>query len=415
MTRMKFPERGRDDERVLDSMAVLAADDPDADLNRFALYGMYPGDHVHSLVVRAAQRYSHANALVGRLIPSLSRMERDVVEMTLDLFQAPEDSAGFTTSGGTESLFQALYTAREWARDVRGIDRPNIVTSRTAHASLEKSAHYLGIDVRRVHELDDRRADLDGMRRAIDGNTALLLGSAPAYPHGVFDPIEAIAALALETGLLCHTDACVGGFLAPFMRDNGELIPPFDFAVPGVTSLSADLHKYGYAAKGASVVLYRDPGLAERQRYTCDGWPYGPFTVATFAGSRPAGPIAAAWAVLHHVGRDGYRQLARQVVAANRRLIAGVEAIDGLEPYPARPDLSIWLITSTTHDIHGIAAVMESKGWVLFRCREPAGIHIVGDPFPDDLVDRFLADLAEAVDDAGMSGSAAQPETGYRT
>jgi glutamate/tyrosine decarboxylase-like PLP-dependent enzyme len=318
-------------------------------------------------------------------------------------------------TGGTESLFQALYTAREWARDTHGIVRPNIVTSRTAHASLEKSAHYLGIDVRRVHELDDRRGDIDGMRHAIDGDTALLLGSAPAYPHGVFDPIEDIAALAAEKGILCHVDACVGGFLAPFMRDNGEPIPPFDFAVPGVTSLSADLHKYGYAAKGASVVLYRDADLAQLQRFTCDEWPYGPYTVATFSGSRPAGPVAAAWAVLHHLGRDGYRQLARQIVDANRRLIAGVEAIDGLIPYPARPELSIWLITSTTLDIHGIAAAMETRGWVLFRCREPAGIHILGDPFPDELVDRFLEDLEEVTATMDVSGSVAQPETGYRT
>ena len=415
MTRMKFPARGRDDERVLDSLAVLAQTDPDADRNRLALYAMYPGDHVHDLVVRAWQRYSHVNALVGRLVPSLARMEREIVEMSLDLFHAPDAATGFMMSGGTESLFQALFTAREQSREVRGIARPNVVTSRTAHASLEKSAHYLGMDIKRVHERENRRADVKGMAEAIDANTVLLLGSAPAYPHGVFDPIEEIAALAAKSGLLCHADACVGGFLAPFMRDNGEPIPDFDFAVAGVTSLSADLHKYGYAAKGASVILYRDPELAERQRFTCDQWPYGPYTVATFAGSRPAGPVAAAWAVLHHLGREGYGRLARQTVAARDRLIDGVLEIDGLEPYPGRPELSIWLITSPTHDIHAIAAAMEQRGWVLFRCREPAGIHILGDPFPDALIDRFLMDLAEVTRQAAGFKSDVEPVTGYRT
>ncbi len=396
MTRMKFPARGRDDERVLDTMAVLANDDPDADINRFALYTMYPGDHVHNLAVRAWQRYSNVNGLIGKLVPSLAKMERDVVDMSLDLFQAPEAAVGYVMSGGTESLFQALYTARELARGLRDVSQPNIIVSRTAHASIEKSAYYLGIEVHRVDELDDRTADVDAMRTAIDDNTILLLASAPAYPHGVFDPIEHIGSLATEKGIPFHVDACVGGFLAPFMRDNGEPIPPFDFAVPGVTSLSADLHKYGYTTKGASVILYRDATLAEHQKIVCDAWPYGPFTVTTLAGSRPAGPIAAAWAVLHHLGREGYQQLAQRIVAANQRLIAGIRSIDGLDHWPNEPELSIWLITSETKDIRKIAAAMGSMGWVLFCCDEPSGIHILGDPFPDELIDRFLADLSKA-------------------
>ena len=396
MARLKFPARGRDDERVLDTIAVLANDDPDPDLNRFALYTMYPGDHVHNLAVRAWQRYSNVNGLIGELVPSLAKMERDVIDMSLDLFQAPEDAAGYIMSGGTESLFQALYTAREWARDMRGIAQPNIVVSRTAHASIEKSAHYLSIDVRRVHELDSGKADVDAMRAAIDGNTVLLLASAPAYPTGMFDPIERIGELASEMGVLLHVDACVGGFLAPFMRDNGEPMPPFDFAVPGVTTLSADLHKYGYTTKGASVIVYRDATLAEYQKVVCDAWSYGPYTATTLAGSRPAGPVAAAWAVLHHLGRDGYQQLAKRIAAANRRLITGVKSIDGLGHWPDEPELSIWLITSQSRDIGEIAAAMESMGWVLFCCQEPNGIHILGDPFPDELIDRFLSDLAKA-------------------
>jgi glutamate/tyrosine decarboxylase-like PLP-dependent enzyme len=399
VARKGFPEQGLAAGAVGQAMAELAAGDPDRGPNRLGLYAMYPGDEVHEVAVHAWQRYSHLNALVGRLVPSLARMEAEVIEMGLSLLQAPGGAGGVMTSGGTESLFQALYTARETGRDDRGIDRPNIVVPRTAHASIEKSAHYLGIEVRRVHEREDRRADVDATAKAIDRNTVLLLGSAPHYPMGQFDPIPELAALAVERGLLMHVDACVGGFLAPFMRDNGCPIPPFDFAVPGVTSMSADLHKYGYTAKGASLILYRDAAMVERQRFRCDAWPYGTYTVAGFAGSRPAGPIAAAWAVLNHLGRDGYREIARQTVRARDRMMAGVAAIPGLHCHPEKPDLSIFLICSGELDIYHVAEAVTRHGFIVFRAAEPRSIHILGDPFPDDLVDRFLGALAEAAEE----------------
>lgn len=396
MARKLFPTAGMDSAHVMSAIADLARGDPDPGPNRFGLYAMYPGSAVHEVAVEAWHAYSHPNALVGRLIPSLFQMEREVIEMGLDLLQAPDGADGVLTSGGSESLFQALYTARELGRDDHGIDRPNIVVPRTAHASLEKSAHYLGIEVRRVHEREDRRADVEATTGAIDGNTVLLLGSAPHYPMGQFDPIPELAALAQERGLLCHVDACVGGFLAPFMRDNGEPIPPFDFGVPGVTSLSADLHKYGYTAKGASLILYRDAAMAERQRFTCDAWPYGSYSVKTFAGSRPAGPVAAAWAVLHHLGRAGYREIARRNVLARNRLMTGIATIEGLHCHPEKPDLSIFLICSDTLDMFQVADEVVKRGFIVFRAAEPRSIHVLGDPFPDELVDQFLGVLAEA-------------------
>ena len=396
MVRKSFPTGSTPSDDVMAMIADLARDDPDPDANRLALYAMYPGDEVHDVAVRAWHAYSHPNALVGRLIPSLAQMEREVIEMGLDLLGAPEGGGGVMTSGGSESLFQALYTAREWGRAERGIERPNIVVPRTAHASLEKSAHYLGVAVRRVHELADRRADVAATAAAMDRDTVLLLGSTPHYPMGQFDPIPALAALATERGVLMHVDACVGGFLAPFMRDNGCPIPPFDFAVPGVTSMSADLHKYGSTAKGASLILYRDQAMVERQRFRCDAWPYGAYSVATFAGSRPAGPVAAAWAVLNHLGRDGYREIARRIVHARDRMMAGVAAIPGLHCHPETPDLSIFLICSEELDMFQVADEVVKRGFVVFRAAEPRSIHMLGDPWPDALVDRFLAVLGEA-------------------
>ena len=395
MTRKAFPESGATGDEVMAAITDLAKGDPALDINRISLYAMYPGDEIHEVAMRAWESYAHFNALVGRLIPSLAQMEREVIEMGLSLLRAPEGGGGVMTSGGTESLFQALYTAREWGRE-RGIDKPNVIVPRTAHASLEKSAHYLDVEVRRVRERADRRADVAATAERIDAGTVLLLGSTPHYPMGQFDPIPELAALARERGLLCHVDACVGGFLAPFMRDNGEPIPPFDFDVPGVTSMSADLHKHGYTAKGASLILYRDQEMVERQRFRCDAWPYGPYTVATFAGSRPAGPVASAWAMFNHLGREGYREIARRLVRARNRMIEGVAKIEGLYCHPEKPDLSIFLICSDTLDMFQVADEVVKRGVVVFRAAEPRAIHMFGDPWPDDLVDRFLGVLADA-------------------
>ena len=334
-----------------------------------------------------------------------------IAGMGLSLLQAPDGADGVMTIGGAESLFKALSTTREYGRDERGIARPNIVVPRTAHASLEKSAHYLGIAVRRAHERADRRADVPAMEAMIDANTVLLLGSAPHYPMGQLDPIPEIAALARERGLLCHVDACVGGFLAPFFRDIGQAIPPFDFAVPGVTSMSADLHKYGYTAKGASLILYRDADMVRRQRFTCDAWPYGAYSVTTFTGSRASGPIAAAWAVLNHLGREGYMEIARRNLASRNRLMAGVAAIEGLHCHPEKPDLSIFLICSDSLDMFQVADEVARRGFVVFRAAEPRSIHMLGDPFPDELVDRFLGVLAEAAEEV-RRGRTGRAETG---
>jgi len=251
------------------------------------------------------------NALNPTVFPSLRRMETEVVAMTAALLGGDEHTVGNMTSGGTESLLMAVLTAREWGRAHKpDVQAPEMVLPATAHPAFEKAAHYFGVRPVHVPVGPDLRADVERMRAAITPRTVLLVGSAPSYPHGVVDPIVEIAQVAQEHGLLCHVDACVGGFELPFLRRLGYPVPDFDFQVPGVTSMSADLHKYGYAAKGASVVLYRDSALRRHQFFAYTDWPGGVYASATLAGTRPAGPIAAAWAVLHYLGEEGYLALA---------------------------------------------------------------------------------------------------------
>src|SRR5690606_31060790 len=224
----------------------------------------------------------------------------------------------------------AVQVARDHARQVRGIERPVLVTADTAHPAFAKAAHYLDVESVRVPVGADGRADVAAMTAAIDDRTALVVGSAPCYPYGVIDPIEELAAAAAERGALFHVDACLGGWLLPFWAELGERVPAWTLEVPGVTSLSADVHKYGWATKGVSVLLHRDKALQQLQYFLFDGWPGGLYGSATTAGTRPAAPIAVAWATMQHLGRAGYLRLAGRVRDAAVAFRAGIESVPGL-------------------------------------------------------------------------------------
>ena len=246
------------------------------------------------------------------------------------------------TTGGTESILMAMLTAREWGRANKPkIKQPEVVLPSTAHPAFDKAAHYFGLKLVRVPVGGDLRADVDAMRRAVTVDTVLVVGSAPSYPHGVVDPIAEIAKLAQERKILCHVDACVGGMMLPFVRKLGYPVPDWDFRVPGVTSISVDLHKYGYAAKGASVILYRDKALRRHQLFASTDWPGGIYASPTMTGTRPGGAIAAAWAVLNFLGEDGYLRIADTVMRTTVRLRDGINALDGLR------------IVSTAHERDG--------------------------------------------------------------
>ena len=315
---------------------------------------------------------------------------------------------GKLTSGGTESLFLAVQVARDHAREIRGIAEPRIVLPVTAHPAFAKACHYLDVDEVRVPVGADGRADVAATAAALDPRTALVVGSAPCYPFGVVDPVPELAALAAEHGALCHVDACLGGWLLPFLERLGEPIPPWDFRVEGVTSVSADVHKYGWCFKGASLLLHRDEDELRRQYFLFDGWPGGLYGSATTAGTRPAAPIAAAWATVTHLGLDGYLRLADQVRAVARRFRAGIDGIEGIhvtgDPVPGVLEIAADADPATGQAVLDIAAVgdvMDDRGWHLDR--QQGGLHAILSPSHVAVADEFLADLAAAVSSHGES------------
>jgi len=351
------------------------------------------GDHEHEeLLEQVGMRYLHDNALNPFKYPSLLQMELDIVSIAADLLgTAP--NAGAVTSGGTESIFLALQVARDHARAVRGIAEPQLLTPSTAHPAFAKAAKYLDVEHVVVPVGPDGRADVAATEAAITDRTGLVVGSSPCYPYGVIDPIAELAALASTHEILFHTDACLGGWLLPWWDRLGEPVPPWDFRVPGVTSISADIHKYGYTFKGASTVLYRSRDLLQHQFFLYDEWPGGMYASATTAGTRSAAPIAGAWASIHHLGADGYLRLAEVVRDATRTFRAGIEAIDGLRlTHP--PDLSLFEFGSDTLDIGAVGDVMDDRGWHLDR--QQGGLHLMLSPYHAQIAEAFLSDLADA-------------------
>lgn len=359
------------------------------------------GDHEHEQLLEAvAARYVHDNALNPFKYPSLLEMELGVIGMGAELLNAPLADAGALTSGGTESLFLAVQVARDHARVERGIAEPQIVVPSTSHPAIAKACAYLDVERIVVPVGAHGRADVAGMAAAMTDRCAMVIGSAPCYPYGVIDPIAALAELAGERGVLCHVDACVGGWLLPWWERLGAPVPAWDFRVPGVTSISADVHKYGYTFKGASVIIHRTKELQRRQVFWYDDWPGGLYASGTTAGTRPAAPIAAAWAAIQHLGVDGYTRLAALVRDTTRTVIAGIEAIDGLR-LTHEPDMSLIEFTSDGADIFAIADVMDDHGWNLDR--QQGGLHLMISPYHANVIDQFLTDLAEAAATAGTS------------
>jgi sphinganine-1-phosphate aldolase len=393
---LSFPEHGLPPERVFAEMEAAREADVDWRGGRLGIYVHYAGDDVLAVAQEAHRRFFSENALGSSAFPSLRRFETDIVAWTRSLLGS-EEAAGTVTGGGTESIFLAMKTARDWARDHRpGAEPPVVVAPLSAHPAFDKAAHYLGLRSERVPIGRDYRADPAAMARAIDRNVIALVGSAPAFPHGVIDPIPALAELAERHGLWLHVDACVGGFIAPFARRLGYPVPAFDFSVPGVTSMSADLHKYGFTAKGTSVVLLRDPGLLEYQVFEFDAWPRGHYRSTTFTGTRPGGPIAAAWAVMRYLGVDGYERLARTIMGTRDRLIEGVRAIDGLAVV-GEPDLAVLAVAADGLDVDALAEAMAERGWFMTRTEQPPGIHLgMITPAHAPVAARYLDDLAEA-------------------
>ena len=391
-----FPVRSRPAAELLSVIGAERSGDIDWKGGRaFSLVYNTDDPELDELLHDVAGNFLHENALNPFRYKTLLHMELDVINAAAELFGAPELS-GSLSSGGTESIFLAVYTAREHGAD-RGISQPNIVTARTAHPAFNKACHYLGVEHRRVAYGPDGRADLNAVTDSMDANTVLIVGSAPCYPFGVIDPIEDLGRIADEAGTLCHVDACLGGWLLPFWQRIGRDVPPWDLRVDGVTSISADIHKYGYCFKGVSTVMYRDPALAKKQVFWFDDWPGGLYASGTTAGTRPGSPIAGAWAVINHLGIEGYERLARRVAAATDGFFDAIARQDGLQ-ITSNPDMSVCEFGAADGsgvDINAVGDQMDDRGWALDR--QHGGLHLMLSPGHDRVIDQFTSDLAEAV------------------
>ena len=400
---MQLPEHGSSQRDVLARMRERKRADADWEGGRtFSL--VYPaGKAVDDMLQAANELYLYENALNPFRFPSLRSMEDEVCAMTAGLLHAPDSAGGAMTSGGTESILMAVKAARDRARAEKGIEQPRALVPYTAHPAFAKACHYLGIEHVPVPIDGDKRADVAAAAKLIDESSVLVVGSAPNYPFGVVDPIPELAALAAERGIGFHTDACLGGFLLPFLEDLGEPIPPFDFRVEGVSTISADVHKYGYCTKGASTITHREKAhLHQYQLFLYDKWPGGMYGSFAMAGARPAAPIAAAWAIMSFLGREGYVKLAEEIRGTTRKLREGIEAIPELSVW-AQPVMSVMSFGSRQIDIGAVGDVMDERGWNLDRQNDPDALHMMVSPAHAKVADQFLSDLRDAVATHGSS------------
>lgn len=422
-----LPSQGLGHDEALQRLAALRSDDARwAEGRTFSLV-YHAGDEHTEFLKRAYALYFSENALNPTAFASLRRCEREVVAMALKLLGGGAESAGTMTSGGSESLFLALKAYRDRARSEGTLDGPaEVIAPRSAHPAIDKAAHSLGLRVVQTPVGPDFRADLAATRAAITPRTILLIGSAPSYPQGVVDPIAELGALALERGLGLHVDACVGGFQLPFLRQLGEPIPPFDLSVPGVTSLSADLHKYGFAAKGASVILYRERALRRHQFFARSDWPGGLFGSTTVQGTRAGGSIAAAWATLMALGQDGYQRMAQHILRIARAFQVGIAAIPGLRVL-GQPAMSVFAFAAealpgedapgdredrsgpAVVDLLAVADHLELRGWHCDRQQHPTALHLMITPAHEAVVDEYLSDLRACVDHVRRHPEEASP------
>lgn len=408
-----FPESGKPAGEVLAALADARSVDLRPDGRAFA-FVYDAGGETRELAREAFAACMGINGLDPTVYPSARRIENAVVGACLELLRAPEGAVGTATAGGTESVMLAVKTARDFARARRPeVKAPKMLLPETAHACFHKAAHYLGVEVV-VVDVDPVtfRADPADARRKMSDDVILVVGSAPSYAHGVVDPIEELAAIGAERGALVHVDACVGGCVLPFLREVGGAVPPFDFAVEGVTSISLDLHKYGFAPKGISVLLQRRRELRDAQYYACARWSGYSIVNSTTLGSKSVAAMGAALAIIHRLGREGYRERVRAMRRATEELVGVVESTPGLR-LVAPPDMNLFAFTTTEGDVFELADRLSERGWLVQPTyafgRSPAHIHLTIDPGNASRAGDFARDLRAAMVDLPARIEAPEP------
>lgn len=411
---LRIPAEGWDREHVLSALAAFKADDLKSREGRVFGYTYDVGGEAEKVMKEAYMSFLSENALDITSFPSVMRLEREVVRMVAELLQGDEQVVGNMTSGGTESVLLAMKTARDWARATKPhIKEPEALIPRTAHPSFHKACHYFNIKPVIV-EFDPVtfEVDVEEMRAKITENSIILVGSACGYAQGVIDPIEQIGALAQEHGLLCHVDGCVGGIHFSFMRRMGYALPKFDFSVPGVTSISTDMHKYGYAPKNASVILYRDKSLRRHQVFACSLTTTYALVNTTILSSKSGGPAAGSWAALKFMGEAGYQKVIKQLMDTTATLVEGVAAIPGLRVL-GKPQMCMFSFTSDDVNIFQLQNEVKKRGWYIqpqFSTElSPANLHLSIIPPVIGSEQAFLKDLAAAYEDLKSSGANIDP------
>ncbi len=372
---------------------------------RTGLYIFNAGEDVERVKKAAYAMFSEENGLGPAAFPSLAGMEREIVAFGLTLLHAPTGAAGAMTSGGTDSIVMAVKAARDYARAQGKTGQLNIVTPFSAHPAFHKAAMMMDLEERRT-PLKNFLADASAIDDAADDATIMIVGSAPCFPFGLIDPIEQLGELAQRRRLWLHVDACVGGYIAPFVRMNGADLPAWDFAVPGVSSISGDLHKYGYASKGASTVFFRTEAMKEHMIFDAGPWPLGRMITPTLAGTRPGGAIAAAWAVMHFLGVEGYCAKQRMVTDAREKIEAGVQQL-GFRVL-GKPQLGIVSFAHSEADVFSLLSKLHQKGWITAANIEPKALHLMLSPVHIAFAEDYLRDLAQAMGE-GVAETARTP------
>jgi glutamate/tyrosine decarboxylase-like PLP-dependent enzyme len=399
----RLPSEGVDREELLSQLGEMA-DREDAPAREGKISGsLYHGGAEHfAFLAQVYRLFAHMNVLQRDMYPSATKFEGEILSMALALLNGEAASGegdapcGVITSGGSESLITAMLVYRERGRE-RGISEPEVVMPETAHVALLKGAHYLGVKAVRTPVGEDFAADVDAMAGAVGPNTVALVGSAGTYPHGVIDPLAELSELALQHDVGLHVDGCLGGFLLPWAERLGREIPPWDFRLPGVTSISADTHKYGYAPKGTGVLLYRNPGLRHHQYFINTDWQGGIYASPGIAGSRSGGLIAATWAAMVSLGERGYLELAERILETAATLRREIESVPELRSFGHSPFMVAF--GSDELDIWHLNDALQERGWRLNGCQLPPGLHfcVTRPNTQPGVVEAFASDLREAV------------------
>jgi glutamate/tyrosine decarboxylase-like PLP-dependent enzyme len=397
MGQISLPKKGMSKEEVLSNLKSFKAGD--VKWHEGQLFGLIyeAGLDVEDLVKEAHTLFQIENGLSPMAFPSLVKMETEVVSIITALSNGDDETVGNLTSGGTESIFMALKAARDWARETYPkIQKPEMVVPVTAHPAWNKAAHYLGLKINMTPVKDDLQADLAAMKNAITENTIILGGTAVTYPHGMIDPIEEIGQLAEETNLWLHVDACLGGLILPFLKKLDKDIGPYDFSVPGVTSISADIHKYAYTPKGVSTVMYRNRDFRKFQIFAYADWSGGVYATPCLAGGRPGGVIAAAWAVFQYLGEEGFLALTKKARTAAEKLMEGINAMPQLYVL-GNPVATVFAFGSDEINIYELSAKMAERGWHIDAQQLPPSLHMTVSPIHLAVADKFLDDLRHTI------------------